>query len=172
MAGTPRWRTLRAIGATLQHSRAARIALGTVVSVFALGSVYELQRHPAEQSSTPNASAAQALAAFAKAHKVTVGYASYWAAIEIDWADHLRFDVYPIHDCSPTGTTLCRDGIGEISSWYRPRHDIRSLVVVDPGFPLLSSLDPSLGAPLITTTIDGMTVRVYSYDIASKLISS
>jgi hypothetical protein len=147
----------------------SRLALALAVALFAITADYELQRHPSEQSTAPSPGQADALAAFARAHRVARGYASYWASTELMWAERFRVALYPIHDCTSTGSQLCRDNIGEISSWYQPRPRIRSMVVIAPGAPGLTTVDPELGRPLTTATVDGLTVDVYPYDIASRL---
>jgi hypothetical protein len=160
-----------AIGALLPalalRGRGSRIALAAAVSVFACGSIYELQRHPSDPTSAPDASAAHALAAFMKSQHISVAYGSFWAALDLMWQSNLNVKVYPVHNCTPRQPQLCRDGIAVISSWYRPRARARSVLIVDPASAGLSVVDRSLGPPSRTATIAGMTLYVYPYDIAS-----
>jgi hypothetical protein len=152
-------------------SAARRAAVTGGVALFALTGAFELARHPVEQSTAPNATAARAVAAFARAHGVARGYASYWAANDMMWANRLSFPVYPVHNCAPSAPRLCRDGIATISSWYTPQPGIRSMLVIAPGVAGLTTLDPMLGPPVLTSTVDGMMVRVYPYDIASRVFA-
>jgi hypothetical protein len=162
-----------AVGALLPalalRTRVSRLSVTVALSLFAFSAAYELQRHPVEMTSAPDAGAANALAVFARAQGVTYGYASYWDALDLTWASKLRFQAYPAENCTPGQPRLCRGGIGEISSWYSPRPGTRSLLIVDRAVAGLTVVDTTLGKPVAATTISGMNVYVYPYDIASKL---
>jgi len=68
--------------------------------------------------------------------------------------------------------TLCYPQLGMISSWYRPRPGIRSLLIVDSlgtSFNGILAADPALGAPVARRRIGPLSVLVYPYDIASRI---
>jgi hypothetical protein len=68
-----------------------------------------------------------------------------------------------------SGQQLCRFYFHNISSWYTPRPNTKTYLVVDPAQPLVTGPDPAMGKPLKMLTVGRLQVYVYGYDIASKL---
>jgi hypothetical protein len=70
----------------------------------------------------------------------------------------------------PTAPEICAFPFNRISSWYVPRADTRTFLVVDParraGFEAFLS---ELGPPERFTRVGRLEVFVYAYDIAARL---
>jgi hypothetical protein len=148
---------------------ASKIVVAAGVSLFAVTATYELQKHPVDVNNAPGASATDALMRFADHQRISYGYAGYWDALELTWGTKFHLNVYPVQNCAPRRPSLCREAVGSISSWYIPRPNTRSMLVVDGALPGVTGVDPALGIPVATATIAGMRVYVYPYDIATKL---
>jgi hypothetical protein len=146
----------------------SRLALAAGISVFALASVYELQRRPAEATKGPSYTATAAVVRFARAHGIRVGYADYWDAFALMWRSKFRLRVYPVSRCLPLSPALCTHGIS-ISSWYAPRPATPTMLIVDPANPGVAGADPRSGRPTATASVAGMTVYLYPYDISARL---
>lgn len=154
------------------------LALGGV-GAFALCGALALPASATGQPGlAPGPDAARALARFARAEGVRVGYASYWAAIALSWETHFRLGLRPVIACG--SAQLCPGNL-TATGWYVPRPR-RSLLVVDPTIPNTGGIQPSpgswltanpaqLGTPVASRVIDGMHVTVYGYDIASRMPS-
>jgi len=97
-----------------------------------------------------------------------IGYAGYWDASPMTWASHERIRVYPVYGCID-GRQLCRFVVHTISSWYTPRPNIRTFVIVDPTLPWLQVQPTSLGRPVATYHIAQLTMYVYPYDVAARI---
>jgi len=145
-----------------------RLALAAGVSVFALASIYELQSRPAEATKGPSYTATAAVVRFASAHGIRVGYADYWDAFDLTWRSRFRLHVYPVNRCLPASPALCKHGIS-ISSWYVPRPDTPTMLIVDPANAGVAGPDRRSGRPTATARVAGMTVYLYPYDIAARL---
>ena len=147
------------------------------VGLFALSGALALPSSATGQPGlAPAPPAAQALARFARAEGVRVGYASYWAAIALSWETHFQLRLSPVVPCG--SAQLCPGNLAA-TGWYVPRTR-RSLLIVDPTVPNTGGIEPGpgswltvnpakLGAPVATRVIDGMHVAVYGYDIASRM---
>ncbi|WP_249010199.1 hypothetical protein [Conexibacter sp. DBS9H8] len=128
----------------------------------------------------PGPSAARRLAAYAAREHVQIGFGSYWTSVALTWETRFRLSLGAVGPC-PVGTAtgLCPWGIA-LSAWYRPRSQVRSLLIVDPTVPNTGGISPAgtswmtsltatdLGPPLTHARIAGMEVYVYGYDIASR----
>jgi hypothetical protein len=57
-----------------------------------------------------------------------------------------------------------------ISSWYTPRSGIRSFLLTDPALALVSAPTPDLGTPSAVYHVGGITMYVYPYDVATKIV--
>jgi len=115
----------------------------------------------------PPAGLADRVAAIATANHAPVGYAGYWDAAPITWADHFRTRVYPVSVCD-RGAHLCPFDLHVISSWYTPRPGTRSFLLTDPRLPLVPAPTPGLGRPLAVYHVGRLTMYVYRYDIADR----
>jgi hypothetical protein len=98
-----------------------------------------------------------------------VGYAGYWDAAPITWASDTRIRVYPVYTCPVGPSKLCTFFVHIISTWYVPRPNVRSFVIVDPTVPWLQAKPPGLGRPVATYHVAEMTMYVYPYDVAAKI---
>jgi len=156
-----------------------RAALTAGVCAFALIASWQLIRAPFKVVSSPEVAVsfpgpgtAAQLTAFARTEHVSVGYGGYWDAEELTWATKFAVPVRPVRVCGPRVHTLCYPQLGMISSWYRPRPGIRSLLIVDSlgtSFNGILAADPALGAPVARRRIGPLSVLVYPYDIASRI---
>jgi hypothetical protein len=100
----------------------------------------------------------------ARREHLTVGYGDYWDAAPIMWTTHFGVRVYPVQDCAPN---ICWSYLHEMTSWYTARRHTRTFLISDPAQPIPAAPLPILGAATATHQIGGMTMYVYSYDIAS-----
>ena len=159
--------------------RRSRGLLTACVCAYALIASYQVIHRPFTVISSPEvavrfpgpATAAE-LAAFARAEDVSVGYGGYWDAEELTWATHFALPVRPVRVCSAASHTLCYPQLGMISSWYRPRANVRSLLIVDSlgtSFNGILAPDPQLGTPVAERRMGPVDVLVYPYDIASRI---
>lgn len=142
------------------------------VCVFALSSIVQLARQPfAPFDAYPNRSVADRVLQFARAHDVHYGYAGYWDAPDLTWQTRFNLQIYPV-EAGCAGSRICPVAPAQIDTWYRPRPGTRSMLIADPRFPGVGSIDRELGAPISTTHIGALTVAVYPFDIASKFAAS
>jgi len=147
-----------------------RVLTTAGVCAFAAAASYQVIRQPFTNGSRfPEPSAANSLARFAKQEAVSTGYAGYWDAADLTWLTYLKVKVYPVYECSPPSHSLCQFGLVHVASWYTPRPNTRSLLIVDQTQPYLAAPDPALGRPLAVRSIEHLTVYVYPYDIAAKI---
>ncbi len=161
------------------RSRRSRRLLTAGVCAYALIATYQVIHRPFTVITSPEVAVrfpgpetAAQLAAFARSENVSVGYGGYWDAEELTWATHFAVPVRPVRVCSNVTHTLCYPQLGMISSWYRPRANIRSLLIVDSlgtSFNGILAPDPQLGTPVARRRIGPVDVLVYPYDIASRL---
>lgn len=148
------------------RNRGWQVSVTAGVCVFALIASYQVIRQPFQRrlESSPEPWQATALARFAASRHVGYGYTSYWSAADLTWTSGFKVRIYPVGQCSSASLSICPYYIG-ISSWYRPRPDTRSMLILNSELRLP---DPALGAPIATKTIGDLTALVYPYDIASR----
>jgi hypothetical protein len=161
---------IAAVAATRRGLLAQSIAaLG--VCVLVTGSTVALAAHDLQETSTsyPSAELAGKLFTFARRSGLRYGYAGYWDAGPLTWETKARVQVFPVGPC-PTAPEICAFPFNRISSWYVPRADTRTFLVVDParraGFEAFLS---ELGPPERFTRVGRLEVFVYAYDIAARL---
>jgi hypothetical protein len=145
-----------------------RLAVSAGVSVFAISAIYQA----ATQSFASTAlSQANLLARYARQQHVTYGFGGYWDADYLTWTTKFKLRVYPVVECTVTHG-LCIFRTVYISSSYIPRRHTRSLLIVNPTqlAPTITGVDPALGRPISSTTIGSLSVYVFPYDIATKLV--
>ena len=108
------------------------------------------------------------VAQIAAREHLNVGYADYWDAAPIMWSTHFKVRAYPVQDCAPN---LCWSYLHMITSWYTtPRPGQRSFLIADPSQPVSAAPTPNLGKPSAVHQIGTLTMYVYLYDIASRMI--
>jgi hypothetical protein len=156
-----------AIGRPLTEAAAL---LGTCI--FALSALTSMAQgvYTRNTSRFPSAGLARQIASVAAAHHLKYGYAGYWDASPITWATHLRVKVFPVSVCDQNAH-LCRFDLHFISSWYKPRPGIRSFLLIDPAQPLVRAPTPDLGRPAAVYHVGRITMYVYPYDLAEKIVS-
>jgi hypothetical protein len=106
--------------------------------------------------------------------RVEVGYAPYWDAACLTWQSKFAVSAYPVWECQqPLPQSLCPFFFHHISTWYRPRPETRTFLIVDPTTPFgIASGAELLGPPERTYSLGPMTVLIYPYDIASTFAPS
>ena len=147
----------------------ARAAVLAGVAVIGAASVIALARGDATDNlaNWPDGALQGQLRKALQAEGLKVGYAGYWDAAAITWGTHQDLEVYPVWACD--GAKLCRFYFHNISSWYTPRPNTKTYLIVDPAQPFVAAPDPGMGKPLKTLTVGRLQVYVYRFDIASKL---
>jgi hypothetical protein len=112
---------------------------------------------------------ADRIAAIAAREGATVGYSGYWDAAPITWAASFRARVYPVSVCD-SGAHLCRFDLHYITSWYTPRPGAKSFLLADPSLALVPGPTPDLGTPSGVFHVGQITMYVYPYDLATKVL--
>jgi hypothetical protein len=112
---------------------------------------------------------ANQIARIATADHLKLGYAGYWNGAPITWANEFRVQVYPVSVCAQNAH-LCRFDLHVISSWYTPRAGVRSFLLTDPSLANVSAPTPDLGPPTSVHHVGRVTMYVYPYDLATKIL--
>lgn len=110
---------------------------------------------------------APAIEAFVRSHHLSVGYAGYWDAANLDWVTHNRLHVYPLTNrFGPTEPMY----LARVAAWYRPRPATPSYLLLAPNdADLPDRLPPDLPPPSHEVSIGPLTLAIYPYDIAARL---
>ena len=139
--------------------------------IFALGGVISMAQGTVARnvSGFPSVAVADQIAGLAARNDLKFGYSGYWDAAPITWASHLRVEVFPVSVCD-RNARLCPFDLHYISSWYTPRSGIRSFLLTDPALALVSAPTPDLGPPSAVYHVGGITMYVYPYDVATKIV--
>ncbi len=146
------------------------IATGAV-TLYAFTGWLSLTHHTLIRSETGSPSYALANVVAREAHRehLAVGYGSYLDAAPITWATHMQVKVFPVDDCDGN-LHLCAYEQHIMTSWYTPRHGVKSFLLTDPSFTVAGSAPtPDLGKPLAVHQFGAVTMYVYPYDIAARL---
>ncbi len=85
------------------------------------------------------------------------------------WVSHFRIRVFPVQSCY-VGHQVCAFFVHTISSWYAPQPNVRTFVLVDPTLPFLQAEPMVFGKPVATYHIAELTMYVYSYDVAARIL--
>jgi hypothetical protein len=163
-------------GATM--ARAWRVATAGAATVLILAGAIGLSQHDLHKTepALPTAAMANAVARLADREHAAVVYAGYWDSYPLGWLASDPTAIYPVTRC---GGRLCawteieETGNG-ITSWYAPRHHVRSLLILDGKLNAadkLRSLPPaSLGTPAARFGLDDgrLHAYLYDYDVASR----
>jgi hypothetical protein len=118
----------------------------------------------------PPGAVAARVAAIAAREGAPVGYSGYWDAAPITWAARFRVQVYPVSICD-RGEHLCRFDLHYITSWYTPRPAAKSFLLGDPSLALVPGPTPDLGAPSGVFHVGQITMYVYPYDVATRILA-
>ena len=155
--------------------RAGAVAAATSAIILA-AAVSLAQRHIQESAYAPGQGTARQLARFAAREHVSTGYAGYWDASALTWELHdPRVAVYPLITC---GSSLCPYPYHKINTWYLPRSLTRSFFIVDSrllrlrAYGALTSPPSAWGPPQQVVRLGPLTIYVYSYNLAAKLLPS
>lgn len=147
----------------------ARAAVVAGASVFALaGIVSLLDGQVLSTGGTSSYSLYNQVARVAARAHLSIGYADYWDAAPLMWASHFRVRAYPVNACGSGG--LCPFPLHSISSWYQPLPHQRTFLISNPTKPANVSPAPNLGKPSAVYHIGVLTMYVYPYDIASRMM--
>jgi hypothetical protein len=110
------------------------------------------------------------VARIAAREHVDVGYADYWDAAPLTWSTHFRLKVYPVMACINNAVlTDCRFYLHMVTSWYTPRPGERTFLIIDSAKPDPVVTTP-FGTPSAEYQVGAMTMLVYPYDIAQKIV--
>ena len=149
----------------------AWISAGVAVYVAAGVLALAEQRNEEPQFASSMAQAHGELVAIAEKTNVTTGYAGYWDAANLTWNSRFRVRAYPIAECQPKPgvTGLCPFFYNRLASWYEPRPNTRTFLVVDPSTTWVSHPPPAeLGRPIGFYDLKTVQLYLYPYDIASR----
>lgn len=141
----------------------------TAASVFMLASILALLPGGVRSviydgGSTPEA---QRIMKYVSSQHLSVGYAGYWDAANLDWITHGRLHVYPITDYFGPTEPMYQT---RVQSWYRPRPHTPSYLLLAPyDLDLRDRLPRDLPLPQREVHIGPITLAVYPYDIAGFL---
>ena len=156
---------------------ASRLALTQALAVagtclFALGGIVPLAQGVEQRNAErfPSAAVAARVAAIVAREGITVGYSGYWDAAPITWATGFHVRVYPVSICD-RGEHLCPFDLHVISSWYAPRRGVKSFLLTDPSLGLVPRPTPDLGPPTQAINVGQVTIYVYPYDVASRVLA-
>jgi hypothetical protein len=162
--------TLLLILAARARRRQALAVAGTCVVVVASIAALirdDIRKNPQRFPDTP---AVRLLRQLAAEQHLTYGYAGYWDAATLTWQAKAAVEVYPVSPCSANTSKLCPFRLHRISSWYQPRPNTRSFLIVDATQPLEGPVktDRRLGKPASVRQISELRIYIYDYDIASR----
>jgi hypothetical protein len=150
-----------------------RAAVTTGVALVALSGLASLARRDLQDNPAgyPTGGVSGQIAQLVADERLDHGYAGYWDAAPITWQTKAQALVYPIEPCIPgvPRKGFCPFPFHRIDSWYRPTEDVRTFLVIDPTQPGVHEADPRFGQPDRIEQIGQLEVRVYGYDIASRL---
>ncbi|MGH3009946.1 MAG: hypothetical protein ACRDLM_11155 [Gaiellaceae bacterium] len=147
----------------------ARTAVTAAVAAFAVIAVITLASEGRDAYGTPlSSSDIAAFTSYAERSGLTVGYADYATAPALTYATGMKVDAFPV---APCGSTLCPFYLNTISSWYAPRPDTSSFLIVDAAtqnsYLPVTKPPAAFGSPAATEQFGDLTVYVYRRDIAS-----
>jgi len=150
----------------------ARLLIAGGSTVVLLSAVANLVQFASQFPASVRNGQLSTLSEFLQSHGLDRGYASYWDAYAVSWQTGGGLTVLPVMDvqCPNLAGIFCRMSHATSSSFYAPVQG-STFYVYDPGAPAPVASPPDVsrhGPPIAEYALDGMTVYVYSYDIASK----
>jgi hypothetical protein len=159
--------------AAAARGRWARAVVVVGACVLVTGSIAALVRRDLQDNPYryPGGEASGPLLKFAQREGLKYGYAGYWDAAPLGWQMKAKVQVYPVRACNGEPQRPCVFPFHKISTWYKPRPNTRSFLVLDDHQPAQAPNDPGdlLGRPERRVRLGHLTVLVYPYDIASRL---
>jgi hypothetical protein len=146
---------------------AIRAAVTAGATIFALSGLVSLFEN--EELATGSASYGlyHQVERYLDSKHLSLGYANYWDGAPIVWDTKMRIRAYPVQDCGPN---LCWSYLHMITSWYAPRPRQPTFLISDATQPVSSAPTPNLGKANAIQQIGPLTVYVYRYDIASRMM--
>jgi hypothetical protein len=155
-----------AVVAVGPRARAA-VAVGACVLVAASAASVARRDIQSNPAGNPTGDVSGPLLHFARAQGLRYGYAGYLDSAPLSWQMKTEVQLYPVEPC---GRTLCPFGLHRISSWYEPRPNTRTMLVVDLALPSFGPTGPvaALGPPERTWRHGQLIVYVFGYDIAAR----
>lgn len=146
----------------------ARIAITAGATVFALTGLVSLLENQELASGSSSYSLYHQVERYLDSKHLSLGYANYWDGAPIMWGTKMRIRAYPVQDCAPN---LCWSYLHMITSWYTtPRPAQRTFLISDSAQPISSAPTPNLGKASAVQQIGPLTVYVYPYDIATRMV--
>jgi hypothetical protein len=147
----------------------SRAAVVLATSIFAFTGVVSLLEN---QATAPAAADAQyalynQVVQLAASKHLKVGYSDYWDAAPLMWDTHFRLRVYPVQNCA---SNLCWFYLHMITSWYTPRPGVHTFLLSDSAKPVPAEPMKNLGVPSAVYQLGTITMSVYPYDIASRMM--
>ncbi|HEY7891081.1 MAG TPA: hypothetical protein VIC05_02620 [Solirubrobacteraceae bacterium] len=146
---------------------AVRAAVTLGATVFALSGLISLAKNEELATGTASYSLYHQVERYLDSKHLSLGYANYWDGAPIMWDTKMRIRAYPVQDCAPN---LCWSYLHMITSWYTPRPRQPTFLISDATQPVSSAPTPSLGNPTAVQQIGPLTVYVYPYDIAGRMM--
>lgn len=165
------WPALLTLAAVV-YGRRVHVWFAALAGVAAVIGCVELNRNwytpPELVYATP--AEAETLERVAAAHHLDHGYASYWDAMPITLLSDFKVRAYPIEPCGRVA--YCPFHLHVIESWYTPKPGARSFYIVGDQTlqPPLGPPPASWGPPAKTIRVGHLTVYVFDYDIATRLL--
>ena len=150
----------------IRGSRTACLS-ATAASVFVATSIVALVSGDMRSVAYDGASVpeAQRIEQYVSSDHLSVGYAGYWDAANLDWVTHGKLHIYPI-----TNRLGWLGPMARVQAWYRPRPDTPSFLLLAPyDQELPNRLPTDLPSPQRKVRIGPTTIAVYPYDIAAFL---
>jgi hypothetical protein len=150
----------------------ARLLIAGGSTVVLLSAVANVQLYADQLPGNLNYAQLSTLSTFLQSHGLHRGYAPYWDAFAVSWQAGGGLTVLPVMDveCPNPEGVFCRMDLATSSSFYEPEQG-PTFYVYDPGAQAPAGRPPDetrYGRPTAEYALQGMTVYVYSYDIASR----
>jgi hypothetical protein len=151
-------------------TRQAQYVLVAGVSAYALLALRaNITEGPYAYGTSITTAETQQLVSFANQQDLVYGYADYNTAPVLTWATGLRLQVFPVMPC---GQQLCPFLLHTISSWYTPRPDTRTFLIIDQAsqgsYGAVPGTEAAFGNPINTAQFGALTIYVYDHDIAAQ----
>jgi len=154
------------------RTRDWRVAVGAGLAVLALAGLYRLESRPLPYLPRDVTLAHKDLVAidsFAHRYHATSGYAIYWDAVTITWHTNFAVKLYPVKRCGRYEGRYCPlYHADSFTAAYIPRRHLRTLFIFDGRFGYAPVA--SLGSPTASEQVGRLTLYVYPYDIANRLL--
>jgi hypothetical protein len=147
---------------------AVRVAVTVGATIFALSGLVSLVNNEELATGSASYSLIHQVERYLESQHLRLGYANYWDGAPIMWSSHFHIRAYPVQDCAPN---LCWSYLHMITSWYTaPWPHQRTFLISDATQAVSSAPTPNLGKASAIQQIGPLTVYVYPYNIASRMM--